>query len=526
MVRSSCCSSMPCSWRSPRRCSPAASQRSRAERRIVEPARRRRPVALVGRAAHSSRRMTGKRSSSTAVTNPSSCHSHGCPPLVSFGAARQVGVRLDGAEAALRQVVEHRLEQLVGISLAARRGRRGDAGDDRRQRRIGQLRVQLAQSRRARIRRQWPELAVRDRLVVGHEHLGVRAENAAAAVEQRQLARHALAQWSLAHRRAARTGCRAVPRRGRRPRARAVLWHARRGRTGCRPPGGRAAQTGCRPRSARRACGCAARASSQAGRFAFDAALGILPVVTGSVVEARVGARRNESERLGVQHVDDPRCRHRSARGSAGDAQPGGRSPRRSSAAAMSGCRSRSRVEVLDALADEGVCRGHAATRPQAIGQPEVERLCRSEKLEGDYPLDVVEDRLCLARGDGAHRDVILLVRARREAVDRRWMASTLFSETSAAATYWKSIMPLFRPACVDQEGRQAGGMRVDQLRDAPLADRAKLGDCHLGEVHRQRNRLAVEVAARDHPPAAGRDGASGRRPHPQGRRADCRWPS
>ena len=45
----------------------------------------------------------------------------------------------------------------------------------------------------------------------------------------------------------------------------------------------------------------------------------------------------------------------------------------------------------------------------------------------------------------------------------------------------------------------------VEQERGPPLADRAELGDRDLREVERERDRLAVEVAAADHEAAAGR---------------------
>ncbi len=52
---------------------------------------------------------------------------------------------------------------------ATRLGRRRDAGDDRRKRRRGQLRVQVAELERARVRRERSELAVRGRDAVEQE---------------------------------------------------------------------------------------------------------------------------------------------------------------------------------------------------------------------------------------------------------------------------------------------------------------------------------------------------------------------
>ena len=56
------------------------------------------------------------------------------------------------------------------------------------------------------------------------------------------------------------------------------------------------------------------------------------------------------------------------------------------------------------------------------------------------------------------------------------------------------------------KERRQSGEPPVDQQRGAAFADRAELGDGQRGEVERERDRLTVEVAARDHPTATGGD--------------------
>ena len=50
--------------------------------------------------------------------------------------------------------------------------------------------------------------------------------------------------------------------------------------------------------------------------------------------------------------------------------------------------------------------------------------------------------------------------------------------------------------AVLDQERRQAGQRGVDQQRDAPLGERADLGDRERERVGGERHRLGVEVAA------------------------------
>ena len=53
--------------------------------------------------------------------------------------------------------------------------------------------------------------------------------------------------------------------------------------------------------------------------------------------------------------------------------------------------------------------------------------------------------------------------------------------------------------AVLDQERRQARQVRVDQQRDAPLGERADLGDREREVVGGEGHRLGVEVAAREH---------------------------
>ena len=86
--------------------------------------------------------------------------------------------------------------------------------------------------------------------------------------------------------------------------------------------------------------------------------------------------------------------------------------------------------------------------------------------------------------------------------------ASTLFSDARAAAVYWTIIRPLFRPGSgVRNAGRPplSRGSTSSAVRRS--RDRAQLGQRELREVERERDRLAVEVAAADDEPAARREG-------------------
>src|SRR3990172_1897424 len=75
------------------------------------------------------------------------------------------------------------------------------------------------------------------------------------------------------------------------------------------------------------------------------------------------------------------------------------------------------RLEVGDARSQAAVGLGHPCTRAVAVGQPEVEALASAQQLERQDDLDVAEDLARLASRDRAHRDVVLLVGARRDRV-------------------------------------------------------------------------------------------------------------
>ena len=118
--------------------------------------------------------MTGKRSSSTAVTNPGRARSP-AGRRSSRSRERQVGIRLDRGEAAARPGRRRpprtsacawplrRASAVVAMHvMTAGSGDSGSCGYSSR-------------SRGARVRGQRPELAVRDGLVVDQQHLGVGA---------------------------------------------------------------------------------------------------------------------------------------------------------------------------------------------------------------------------------------------------------------------------------------------------------------------------------------------------------------
>ena len=139
--------------------------------------------------------------------------------------------------------------------------------------------------------------------------------------------------------------------------------------------------------------------------------------------------------------------------------------------------------------------------------ESQVQRLRRDQQLDREDPLDALEDQPRMAGGGRAHRDVILLVRARRDRIDRRGMGEHLVLAGEGRGRVLVDHHPRVDARTGRQEGRQpAVEPRIDEQRRPALADRAQLGERELGEVERERDRLAVEVAAADDPAAAGRE--------------------
>ena len=73
----------------------------------------------------------------------------------------------------------------------------------------------------------------------------------------------------------------------------------------------------------------------------------------------------------------------------------------------------------------------------------------------------------------------------------------TLFSLTSDALATCAIMKPEWSPLFGGEERREAARERgIHELLDAPLADVRELGGGDGGEIERERERLAVEVAA------------------------------
>ena len=121
--------------------------------------------------------------------------------------------------------------------------------------------------------------------------------------------------------------------------------------------------------------------------------------------------------------------------------------------------------------------------------------------------LDVRADLPQMDGGGRAHRDVILLARARRDRVDARGVREHAVLGDQARGHVLGDHEPGVEPALVGQERRQAvRHRRVQHPLDPPLRDRSQLGEADLQRVERDRHRLAVEVPVRDDLLALGQD--------------------
>src|SRR3954447_9928599 len=349
-------------------------------------------------------------------------------------AARQVGAGLNGREAAAREIGTDVVDQTLRVPVIPCLRRGSDARNHRRQRRVRQLRVQLAQTARPWVGRQRAELAIGDGNVVGQQRLGVRPKHAAAAIEQCELARNSCCQRPFADSR----WCEWVVERSRKE----VVVGEGAGQTGASGEGERVCQfrvgRGCK-RVVGQGWPCGwpgrGRRRQQFRPVRLRPSVSVLPVVARPMVEARVSARRDEPEGLVVADLDDPDTGHQA--GPAGRSSP--RAPERMSATAVSmsapGSRSASRCPT--ALRS----RSCAALTPAPGAGASARRKSSPWPAHSNSSASTCSTLPRTARAWRAPIGPIetwsswsALVGI--ESTDAGW-ASVLFSDTRAAAAYW-----------------------------------------------------------------------------------------
>ena len=185
------------------------------------PTRRRRSLPSVARSPQSSRRTTGKRSSATATRKPARSQNATVAADVASARAPTSGYASTAAKPRPARSSQTRGDEARPEPAPAVLGRDRDAGDHRGERRLGQLRVEVARPEGPRVRRERAELDVRGRPLpvlgglVGHEqHLGVAPEDAPGRDRGGRASGRRPGRPSGARPASGRTGCR-PPRRPR-----------------------------------------------------------------------------------------------------------------------------------------------------------------------------------------------------------------------------------------------------------------------------------------------------------------------
>ena len=125
-----------------------------------------------------------------------------------------------------------------------------------------------------------------------------------------------------------------------------------------------------------------------------------------------------------------------------------------------------------------------------------LQRLRRAQRLDAQHALGVLDDAQRLPYAPGAHRNMVLLVAARRDGIDRRRVAERLVLGDERGGEVLRHHEPRVQAAGGDEERRQAVVLVEEEVR-AALGDRRPFGDCNSGRIGRERQRLPVEGARR-----------------------------
>jgi len=135
----------------------------------------------------------------------------------------------------------------------------------------------------------------------------------------------------------------------------------------------------------------------------------------------------------------------------------------------------------------------------------EVERLRGIEQLDGQHPLGVEHHAVEFGGGVGAHAHMVFLPLRRGDRVDRGGHAQPFGLADDRRRGVLRDHETAVQPRVGDQELRKFPGAR-NQFIGAPLGDVAQLGEGYGEEIHRQRDRLAVEIPRRDDHVLVGED--------------------
>ena len=171
-------------------------------------------------------------------------------------------------------------------------------------------------------------------------------------------------------------------------------------------------------------------------------------------------------------------------------------------------------IAALDALADRFQIRreGAVAVPERHVGADQrhrrrkrrrrrerpaqIDALRRGEQFDRDDARGVRRHRRQPSRGERRHADMILLIRGGRQRVDRGRVRERLVLRRERRRRHLRDHEAGIHAAVLDQERRQAGQVGVHHQRDAPLGQRADLGDREREIVRGEGDGLGVEIAA------------------------------
>ena len=174
-----------------------------------------------------------------------------------------------------------------------------------------------------------------------------------------------------------------------------------------------------------------------------------------------------------------------------------------------------------------GAAPSDAAIAPATAARAQVERLRRDEQLDRQDPLDVLEDVARVPRRDRAHRDVVLLVGARRDRIDRRRMGQDLVLRHEGGGGVLVDHHPGVEPG--RRRARNAGSPPLSRGSTSSAVRRSLIEPSSASASFAKSSASAIgspwklpPLMTRPPPVAI----ASASATPPPGRRAGCRSPS
>ena len=125
----------------------------------------------------------------------------------------------------------------------------------------------------------------------------------------------------------------------------------------------------------------------------------------------------------------------------------------------------------------------------------EIQALGGGEQLDADGAGGVARDPPRLEAPVGGHRDMVFLSGGSRDRVDARRESEALILRNERGRSHLSDHEAGIDAAILDQEGRQAAHLGIDQNRQPALGDGADFAQGDRHDVGRKGDRLGVEVS-------------------------------